>query len=260
MEDEKNVFKELYKYLSTGTENRAYDIVRRIRMGADVATIVRQIQDGDLLLQVSLVPETRLRFDFPYRTQMPAAIQRSGNAYLGSVMYEAIHAEDRQQSEAGDEQQQQQRQQDELEDLAKRYPPQYLRPYHAAKLVDPRLGLVDVTRWTQVTPDNELFVSILSAYLLQEYPGFPVFHKDTFLQALVDGDRRFCSPLLVNALMAEACVRFTPPANSSFRAVADAYSTVTTASPTAPDTGIRTPWAIASSRRLNDSGSSRRNR
>ena len=179
-------------------------------MGADVDSIIRQVQNSDLLLQVPLVPETRLLFEFPYRTQMPAAIQRSNNEFLGSLMYEAICAEDRLPAEGGDGQQQQRRQ-DELDALAKRYPPQYLRPYHAAKLVDPRLGMADVTRWTQVITDNKLFVSILSAYLLQEYPGFPVFHKDTFLQALVDGDRRFCSPLLVNALMAEACVRLTSP-------------------------------------------------
>lgn len=50
-------------------------------------------------------------------------------------------------------------------------------------MVDPRLGIANVTRWTQVITDNELFVSMLSAYLLHEYPGFPVFHKDTFRQA-----------------------------------------------------------------------------
>ena len=122
-------------------------------------------------------------------------------------MYEALCAEDRLPKEVDDEQQQQQRRHDEFEVLAKTYPPQYLRPYHTARLVDPRLGMVNVTRWTQVITDNKLFASILSAYLLQEYPGSPVFHKDTFLQALVDGDRRFCSPLLMNALMAEACVR-----------------------------------------------------
>ena len=35
---------------------------------------------------------------------MPATIQRSNNEYLGSVMYEAICAEDRLPEEGGDEQ------------------------------------------------------------------------------------------------------------------------------------------------------------
>lgn len=174
-------------------------------MGASATSIVRQIQDGDLLLQMSLVPETRLRYDFPYRAAMPLAIKRSNNPYLGSLMYEAVYTESHLRQE-GDAEDPYQRRQDELQELSKQYPPQYLRPYHAAKLVDSRLDAVDVTRWTRIISDNELLVAILSAYLMQEYPGLTVLHKDTFLRAMVDGDRRFCSPLLVNALMAEACV------------------------------------------------------
>lgn len=205
-EDEKNVYKQLYENLHTLPEDQALEIVRRIRMGASVASIVSQIEDGDLLLQVSLVPETRLRYDFPYRTAMPQAIQRSNSPYLGSHMHEALYAEGNLQVDAGDGDDQRRRRQEEHRELANKYPPQYLRPYHAARLVDSRLSAVDVTRWTNVITDNNLFAALLSAYLLREYPGLAVFHKDTFLQALVDGDRRFCSPLLVNALMAEACV------------------------------------------------------
>ena len=60
MEDENNIYKELYQYLKTGPESQAHEIVRRIRMGANVDSIDRQIQDADLLLQVSLVPKTTL--------------------------------------------------------------------------------------------------------------------------------------------------------------------------------------------------------
>ena len=53
MEAENNIFKELYQYLNTGPESQAHEIVRRMRMGLDMDSIVRQSQDGDLLLQVS---------------------------------------------------------------------------------------------------------------------------------------------------------------------------------------------------------------
>ena len=205
-------------------------------MGANAGFTVRQIQDSDLLLQVSLVPDTRLRFEFTYRKEMPVTIQRSENEYLGSFMYEILCAEDRLKAKVEGEQPQQRRQY-ELNALAKRFPPQYLQPYHSAKLVDPRLGLVDVTRWTQVITDNKLFASMLSAYLLREYTGFPVFHKDTFLQALIDGDGRFCSPLLINALMAEACVRFISPTQLLAHVTANRYSTATVQLGTAVDTG-----------------------
>jgi hypothetical protein len=42
--------------------------------------------------------------------------------------------------------------------------------------------------------------------LLHHHATYPSFHKDIFLQALRDGDERFCSPLLVNAVLAEGCV------------------------------------------------------
>lgn len=53
MEAENNIFKELYQHLNTGPESQAHEIVRRMRMGLDMDSIVRQSQDGDLLLQVS---------------------------------------------------------------------------------------------------------------------------------------------------------------------------------------------------------------
>ena len=243
VEDQHNIFKRLYQYLKTCSESQTHDIVRRIRTGTDVGAIVRQIQVGDPLLQIPLVPETSLRFEFPYQTEMPATLQRSDNEYLGSVMYEAICAEGHLPAE-GEDKQRQQRCQDELDVLAKRYPPPYLMPYHTANLVDPRLGMADVTRWTHVITDNKLFVSMLSAYLLQEYPGFPVFHKDTFLQGLVHNDGRFCSPLLVNALMAEACVRLISPLVITGSFMADRYSTATAAFLNALNTGIRLAWAI----------------
>ena len=200
------MFNELFQYLRASLEGQSSEIVRKIRIGADIGTIIRQIH-SDSFLQTYSAPETELRFKSPYLNEMPAAIQRSENDYLESFVYEVVCAEGCLPAD-GEDKQLRQRRQCELDALAKKYPPQYLKPYHSAKLVDQRLGLANVTRWTQVITDNELFMSMLSAYLLQDHPGFPVFHKDTFLQALVEGDGRFCSSLLVNALMAEACVRF----------------------------------------------------
>ena len=73
-------------------------------MGANVVTLVRQIRSSDLLPQLSLIPETKLRFDFPCRTEIPAAVQKPSNAYLVSVVYEAIFAKDPPQVEARDKQ------------------------------------------------------------------------------------------------------------------------------------------------------------
>ena len=87
-------------------------------MGKDVGAIVRQVQDGDHLLQISLLPKTSLRFEFSYCTEMLATLQRSENKYLGSVVYGAIYAEDRLLTE-GEDKRTQQRRQGEADALAK---------------------------------------------------------------------------------------------------------------------------------------------
>lgn len=213
-------------------------------MGATVGSMVSRFRNGDLLVQESSAPVTMLRFRFPYRDEMPVAIQRSESEYVRSVMFEAVHAGSLLSTEGEGKQLQQRRPLHELYPLSKRFPPQYLMSYHSAKLVDPRLEMVNVTRWTHVISDNTLFVSMLSAYLLQEYPGFPVFHKDTFLQALVDGDRTFCSPLLVNALMAEACVRSISLQVIPCHLMTDRYSTPISGYLIVLDTGIPLAWVI----------------
>ncbi|KAL7940243.1 hypothetical protein V8C42DRAFT_356369 [Trichoderma barbatum] len=54
--------------------------------------------------------------------------------------------------------------------------PQHLHPYHAAKLCDPLIDRLEPSKWTN---------------------------------AMIDHDAKFCSPVLVNALLAEACHSFT---------------------------------------------------
>lgn len=41
-----------------------------------------------------------------------------------------------------------------------------------------------------------------------EYPFHPFFQKDLFIDDMLNGRRRFCSPLLVNAVLAAAWVYF----------------------------------------------------
>ena len=210
------MYKELYQYLRRLPENQGQEVLHRIRRGDSVMTIVRQIKDGDLLLQMSLVPEIHLRYEFPYRAAMPLAITQSNNAYLSSILHEALYIDD--QDQARDQNQEQisdqgkkQEQQRQIQSPTIYYSAAYMKPYHAAKHIEPLLSAVDVTKWTSVISDNDLFVALLSAYFFHEYLAYPVFQKEIFLRAMVDGDDRFCSPLLVNALLAEACVWNKPP-------------------------------------------------
>jgi hypothetical protein len=57
-----------------------------------------------------------------------------------------------------------------------------------------------------VNADDTLMRTFIRAYFLQEYDWFTFFHKDYFLDDMLAGSNTFCSPLLVNAILAVGCV------------------------------------------------------
>ncbi|KAH0531151.1 hypothetical protein TsFJ059_000019 [Trichoderma semiorbis] len=176
-------------------------VLRRLRQGHDVESIARQIQTGDLLLQMRLSPETRFRHVLPYRSQMPLQLLTAHNPYLDSSLYEATFASPE-------------------SDMSMSIPPsssssalrrgehrpQYLKPYVAASIVDPRLDAVKPSEWTTVSSDDNLMRKLLSLYFFHEFSWLNCFHKDLFLEDMLSGSTRFCSSLLVNAVLTQACV------------------------------------------------------
>jgi hypothetical protein len=69
---------------------------------------------------------------------------------------------------------------------------------------DPRLR--SAREWTSVTSDTRILVSILSAWTTREYSYYHYLDRDAFLDDMAGGRWDFCSELLVNALLASACV------------------------------------------------------
>lgn len=62
------------------------------------------------------------------------------------------------------------------------------------------LGIVD--QWTNVTSNQELIEHLSMLYFRWEYPLFASVSKDQFLADFRSGQQNYCSPLLVNALLA----------------------------------------------------------
>lgn len=58
--------------------------------------------------------------------------------------------------------------------------------------------------WTNVTSDPRLVRHLLDLYFCWEYPTFSSLSKDQFLKDFEDRRKRFCSSLLVNAILALA--------------------------------------------------------
>ncbi|KAL7790796.1 hypothetical protein V8C37DRAFT_176366 [Trichoderma ceciliae] len=198
-----SLYEELFAALQTCPEKDAMTMFSLVRQGIDPGALLRQIRDCDLLLQLSVVPETRRRYQFPYLPSMPTHLQTPDNPYLKSLLYEtAFHRVGSEDSRGNsDTSSPGYKQRNQYQNI-------YLQPYHAAELLDPLIDHVKPSQWTAVITDDHLMRTLLRAYILHEYPTFPIFHKDIFFQAMIDNDKRYCSPMLVNALLAEACHSF----------------------------------------------------
>ena len=79
-----------------------------------------------------------------------------------------------------------------------------------APLSPPQLK-VPAERWTDLTSDSALVQHLLALYFCWEYPTFASLSKEHFLKDLQHGTARFCSPMLVNALLALGCRFSTQP-------------------------------------------------
>ncbi|KAJ9651204.1 hypothetical protein H2198_009506 [Neophaeococcomyces mojaviensis] len=78
---------------------------------------------------------------------------------------------------------------------------------HAAQerlLADEDLGRPQYppAAWTNVTTNSSLVQHLLALYFCWEYPTFASLSKEHFLVDYISGRRRFCSSLLVNAILA----------------------------------------------------------
>ncbi|KLU90481.1 hypothetical protein MAPG_10335 [Magnaporthiopsis poae ATCC 64411] len=72
---------------------------------------------------------------------------------------------------------------------------------------------IPVETWTSLTSDITLVQHLLSLYFCWEYPTFASLSKEHFIKDFQQGRRRFCSSILVNALMALGC-RFSSQPNT----------------------------------------------
>jgi hypothetical protein len=185
----------VYRAIQTRPEAEVQDIVRRIRAGCDAEIMAHQLGTADLILQIQLEPETRSRYQFLYSPLMPSYLQTLTNPFIDSLFYEWNGR-----AEAGKVSV------PPLSELEEKCKAQYLKPVHAASIVDPRLDQIIPSEWTTVDAGDDLMRTLIRAYFLYEYDWFTFFHKDYFLDDMLAGSSTFCSPLLVNVILAVGCV------------------------------------------------------
>ena len=69
------------------TEQDALAVLSRLRAGIDITTVVSQVRDRDLLIQLSLVLEIRRRYDVLYISGIPLYLIVIDNPYLDLLLY-----------------------------------------------------------------------------------------------------------------------------------------------------------------------------
>lgn len=83
-------------------------------------------------------------------------------------------------------------------------------------LSDPEMQRISSGTWTSITDDVSLVYHLLALYFCWEYPTFASLSKEHFLRDFQDGRDRYCSPILVNALLALGCRLSTQPKTREF--------------------------------------------
>ncbi|KAJ3479867.1 hypothetical protein NLG97_g8209 [Lecanicillium saksenae] len=123
-----------------------YDF-QMLRGGLDADDIVIRISTGGALMDLRLETETKLRFEFPYGSQMPFDIQSSNMPYLQSPIYE-IH----------------------------------MAPEETARWDGyPRLKLIFLSKWISVSKDDGMMRKLFEDFFLYEYPWYPFVRIDHLL-------------------------------------------------------------------------------
>ncbi|KAL1584791.1 hypothetical protein WHR41_06595 [Cladosporium halotolerans] len=96
-----------------------------------------------------------------------------------------------------------------------------------AYLCDPRLQKLDISYWTDVPISSGYAAAVISHYLQTEHPSMALFDPGLFVGDLVGKRERFCSRLLVNAVLAYAIQAYEIFDSSAVDLHARFYSTAT---------------------------------
>ena len=141
--------------MKTLPEQDAVGLFHRIRDGGDIETILRHVRDGDLLLQMHLIPEARLRYELPYSRDMPAILLTSESPSLDSIIYKAASQRTLRSKIVKASATEPQKDVFPAE-YTPMYQDPYVKPYHAAVLVEPRFENARISEWIRVCKDNVL--------------------------------------------------------------------------------------------------------
>ncbi|KAI1637477.1 hypothetical protein F4809DRAFT_649889 [Biscogniauxia mediterranea] len=198
-----HAFDELLHVIQSLPEHESIRILKRVRTGTNVQEVLKLIHEATSLTQPVQKPEYYFRYEFPYIREMPVSLNRWQNPYLTSLLFESVSSTSTYQTTSSEFM-------NDMNDINNEPQNIYLVPYHAIELVDHRITHANVSSWTRVTSDNPTLRALLEIYFVFLFPSHLHFDREAFLDDLVAGSKRFCSSLLVNAILAVAWHGYSP--------------------------------------------------
>lgn len=220
-------------------ETLSQNALRQLRAGSTSQEIINRCKAGDPLIEMSVFPEIRLRYEFPYKPNMPASYLHD-NPYLDSIIYEATSLYLSPERPTPDT---------TSGIVPEKYYGLYTKPFHAGKVIEPRLADAKPSAWTSICSDDVLMRDLLSVFLRCEYQMTAAFQKDLFLEDMASMQHDFCSSLLVNAVLAYACVSHATGEHNLTVQILILSSHVIRSSRTEKNTGTPTRTRIGSLRK-----------
>lgn len=212
-------------------DHEVRNIISRLRAGANIESLVRFVETGDMLLQLHAAPDDARLIEALEDLLSVAALDGPPNPYHASRVYLARFSEASKEAQATGEGSEEGMEEDidmdssegtnsDLEqgpamanklkaqmETSKEEEVMYNTSFNQVKLINSNLNAAKPSEWTSVISDNGLMRRLLNDYFLHDFPFAPVFHMDSFLDDMAHGRGRFCSPLLVNSVLAAACHR-----------------------------------------------------
>ena len=212
-------FQELYQHLRSRPETEAVEILRRLRSSSDVSSVLRFINDGDLIIQnFSRSHDVHdVNMASSRSTLQVELAMRYPNVYLLNLLEWWNKGKEKVPAVWSPDQVARQRSSN-LSSTKEPMPsdakdiPSYDRTLakDLARFPDGRLLKAKCNHWTSVINDDNLFRTLISVYLTWAHPSYTIFDKDCFLDDLVSRKTRFCSPMLVNAILSYSFVSEGP--------------------------------------------------
>ncbi|RBA11005.1 hypothetical protein FPRO05_14311 [Fusarium proliferatum] len=183
IQEKASMYEQFCHLLGSLPERESNGILRRLREGVDAATIMRQVKDGDLPVQTKSTKSNSHAKAMDSVKGRRGPLQSQITSWAKSM--QSDHMPDGIPRSRG------------LDQVLFTLDEPEVKPLTEA--------------WTTITNDINLVLHLLALYFCWEYPIFASLSKEHFLRDFRDGRHRYCSPLLVNALLALGCRFSTHP-------------------------------------------------